>query len=109
MKILKNILSVLLVSAVLNTVVVKGLHEFFEHHHEVHTCLNKDQTHFHEVELAHFDLICNFNFTTYFFNDFSNVIDCFLTCYNQFVSIEFNRLADDLLHFNFLLRGPPNN
>ena len=46
--------------AVLNTIVTKGVHEFFEHQHEIHTCLNKDQIHFHEVELAHVDLICNF-------------------------------------------------
>ena len=85
------------------------MHELFEHHNEVHTCLNKDQTHFHEVELAHFDLICSFNFSTSFFNDFTASIDTVLAFYNQLISVEYNRLSDDILHYHFLLRGPPIN
>ena len=68
MNFIKNILSILLVTVVLNTVVTKGLHELFEHHNEVHTCIDIDTTHYHNHEFSHPDFICDFNISTTLLN-----------------------------------------
>ena len=107
LKRLKIILSILLVTAVLNTVVTKALHEFFEHHNETHTCLNKEQTHFHEVESAHLDLICNFSLSTSFLKDFSVDFKETIQLFNKKIGVKFIQLTQNFFHYHFLLRGPP--
>ena len=107
MNFLKNILSALLLLAVLNTTVTKAIHEFLEHKHEEHTCLNKDQIHFHENEFAHLDLICDFNFTTHFFSEGNDFVSLKLAYYTKLLKTKYIHLLDNLFHFNFLLRGPP--
>ena len=63
--------SLVMVLSILNVIVGKAVHEFFEHKHEVHKCKLKGTTHFCEVEITHPDFICNFNFSASFLDNFS--------------------------------------
>ena len=62
MKMLRNIISVLLVLSMTNVVVGKTIHELFHHHHEVE-CSAKTTQHYHTSEFGDVDLVCSFNFS----------------------------------------------
>lgn len=108
MKVVRNIISTILVLAVINTISTKAIHELFEHNAQIHTCVHKDITHFHSSEFHHLDLICDFNFSsslvTDFILNFKNVI---FYKENQ-VKVQALSLLKNLYLKNLLLRGPPS-
>ena len=107
MNVFKNILSIILVLAVVNIFTAKAIHEFFEHHEETHACKDKSITHFHENELQHLDLICDFNISTTLLTDFSCEFKNKNLFFSNTVRVKFIQLIQNLFHYHFLLRGPP--
>ncbi len=107
MKNFRNILSIILVITIFNVVVGKSVHEFFEHHTKIHACINKNTTHFHELEIDHIDFICDFNFSSNSFLGIDFPVKKII-CYQQ------NEFWVQLFWFiknyrlnNLSLRGPP--
>ncbi|MDG1477206.1 MAG: hypothetical protein P8Q14_08675 [Vicingaceae bacterium] len=113
MKVLKNIFSILLVTAFFNVVIAKSAHEFFEHgyehshEHEDEICLNKDLNHFHQHEFAHLDFICDFNFSVSLFDAVFADFDKIIRYQENKIKIHFLWLAKNLCSRSISLRGPP--
>jgi len=107
LKLFHKIGSIVLVIAFINVIASKSIHEFFEHKHELHSCFNKDSEHFHNLEFAHVDVICDYNFSTTFLNDYSfhskSIIPYFQ---KQLISKYLWIIKNNYLN-NLLLRGPP--
>lgn len=108
MKLFRKIISLVLVIAFFNVVIEKALHEFFEHHTDVHSCIDVGSIHFHNHEFSHSDFICDFNFSTTLLNDvvfFTKGI----TPYIERESIIKNLcLVKDSCLNSIQLRGPPS-
>lgn len=104
---MKNIVSILLVFTLTNTVVGKTIHELFFHHHEIE-CNATNSLHFHGADFLDNDVICGFHFSSNPLpspiNDFSGIIqfqDYILQVfYVQYVKSYFLQ--------SYSLRGPPN-
>lgn len=107
MKIVRNILSILLVTAFFNVVVSKSLHELFEHNHELELCESVDLTHFHQHEMAHVDFICDFNFSASLLDVVLEASDKILFNQESKNKIPFLGLTEDLCFSSISLRGPP--
>lgn len=109
MKTIKNILSIILVIAVVNTFATKAFHEYFEHKIGTHECENVNKVHFHQNELQHFDLICDFNIYTSLISDVSQDFKNQIKTFDNRLRIRLIHLLENLFHHHFLLRGPPTN
>ena len=107
MKKLQKIGAVVLLLAILNVVFGKAVHEIFEHHHHEHTCDLVGEVHFHESEIAHLDLICNFNFSASLLDAFITSISDIIRYQESKVKIHFIRLSKNVLSSSISLRGPP--
>ncbi len=108
MKKVQKIGAVILLLATLNVVFGKGLHEIFEHHHHEHTCDFVGEIHFHESEIAHLDLICNFNFSVSLLDAFIASLSDLIRYQESKVKIHFLRLSKNVLSSSISLRGPPS-
>ena len=97
----------ILLLATLNVVLGKAVHEIFEHHHHEHTCDFVGQIHFHESEITHPDLICDFHFSTSFLENFSQHFNSSIFYFGNKVEIHFLWLTKALCSSSFNLRGPP--
>ncbi|MCB0401255.1 MAG: hypothetical protein KDD41_04175 [Flavobacteriales bacterium] len=107
MILLRNTLVVLLTIAFLNVTISKSLHEFLEHDHMEHTCDVKDQTHFHQFEFQHHDVICSFQFTSSFLIKSKLELNNRISYFQQQVNIAYQWLTGNIYLDQFLLRGPP--
>ena len=107
MKIFRGVIAIMLLLAVTNVIVGKAFHELFEHEHVEHTCDIKDRTHYHDIELDHTDIICDFNFSNILFDDEVSSYDSLIRYYDQKVRILFLGLDKDLYYSEITLRGPP--
>ena len=108
MKLFRKIVSLVLVTAIFNIIVSSAVHEMLEHHFQAHTCIDKDTTHFHKVEIQHQDLICSFNFSTSFVSNFKNPLAHLFLYLAHKISIKHFFLVENLYLNSFLLRGPPS-
>ena len=108
MKTLHRIISVILVLTIFNVVFGKAVHEFFEHNHEVHECDIAGTTHFHDIEFAHLDLICNFNFSVSLLTDVLVDFNELIRYQEMKVKIHFLWLVKNLCLNSISLRGPPS-
>lgn len=107
MKTFRKIISIVLVLTIFNVVLGKAFHEVFEHEHEVHECELKGTTHYHQIEITHFDLICNFNFSASLLDDVLSHFDNLILYKEHEVKIHLLWLAKDLCSNSISLRGPP--
>ena len=106
MKILKNIVSLLLVLTISNTVIGKTVHELFFHHHEVECSATATQ-HFHEISFDAVDLVCSFNFSASFVPFMNASLHYQLFEANRKIEF-FYKVYSRNIFFNILsLRGPP--
>lgn len=103
----RNTLAVLLTITFLNVTVSKSLHEFLEHDHVEHTCDVKDQTHFHQFEFQHSDVICSFQLTSNFIIKNKLELTNRINYFQQQVGIIYQWLAGNIYLDHHLLRGPP--
>lgn len=109
MKLFRSIIALTLTVAFLNVIVGKAMHEIFEHNHEVSECELEGTTHFCDVEIAHPDFICNFNFSASFFDGFQNDFNDIIRYQERKIKIYFLWLAKNLCSNTISLRGPPFN
>jgi hypothetical protein len=107
-KVFKSTISFLLVLSIFNIVLGKSIHEFFEHDHKAHKCKLKGITHYHEMEITHFDFICNFNFSANLIDAVLSDFDETIRCQDNKVKIHFLWLAKNLCSRTISLRGPPS-
>lgn len=107
MKLFRSIIATVLIIAFLNVIVGKAVHEIFEHNHEVSECELEGTTHFCDVEIAHPDFICDFNFSASFLDDFQNNFNDIRYYQDSKVKIHFLWLAKELCSNTISLRGPP--
>jgi len=108
MKFLRRILRLVLVLAFFNVIVGKAVHEYFEHHEQIHACIDKDTIHFHEFEFEHPDFICDFNLSTTFLNDFVFHTKSRIPYFQkQLITKHLWIVVNSCLN-NLRLRGPPS-
>ena len=106
MKVVKNILSVLLVLSMTNVVVGKTVHELFFHHHDVE-CTTKTDLHFHEVDFFDNDVICDFHFS-FSTESVSAVQLTHLNSYKTYlVKTYYTEYVKSIFKSSHSLRGPP--
>jgi competence protein ComGF len=105
----QKIIAFTLLLTIFNIVLGKSIHEFFEHDHKAHECKLKGITHFHEMEITHFDFICNFNFSANLIDAVLSDFDEIIRCQDNKVKIHFLWLAKNLCSRTISLRGPPSN
>lgn len=103
---LKNILSVLLVATLINTMVGKTIHELFFHHHEVE-CSAKSTQHYHENEFNEVDLVCNFNFSASLNQFFIASVKYQLFEANRKIDFFYKVYSQNKYFETLSLRGPP--
>lgn len=108
MKLFRSIIALTLIFAFLNVIVGKAVHEIFEHDHEVNECELEGTTHFCDIEIAHPDFICNFNFSASFIDVFFSDFESVLSFLENKVKIHFLWLVKDLCSNTISLRGPPS-
>lgn len=109
MKIFQKIISIVLVLIIFNVVLGKAFHEFFEHDHEVQECELAGTTHFHDIEFAHLDFICDFNFSASLLDDFLANSSEIIRYQENKVKIHFLWLAKNICFSSISLRGPPSS
>jgi len=107
LKLFQKITSIVLVVAIFNIIASSAIHEVLEHHFQVHTCMDKDVTHFHKLEIQHQDLICSFNFSSTLINKLINPLANLFFHLENKISVRYFFLAKNLYLHAFLLRGPP--
>jgi hypothetical protein len=107
LKIFRNTIAFFVVLTLLNVVLGKAFHEFFEHKHEVHECEFSGTIHFHETEFTHFDFLCNFNFSASLITELNTSFDGLVQSQNIKVKIHFLGLTKNLCNTLISLRGPP--
>lgn len=107
MKLFRSITALVLTVAFLNVIVGKVVHEIFEHDHQENECELAGTIHFCDVEIAHPDFICNFNFSVSFIDTFLSDFDSILHYLDNKVKIHYLWLAKDLCSNTLSLRGPP--
>ena len=107
MNFIKHILSILLVTVVLNTVITKGLHELLEHHSEEHECVDTNSTHFHNHEFGHLDFICEFNISTVLLNGFTLYRKGIIPYIEEKTAINNQWIIAENSFNSIKLRGPP--
>jgi hypothetical protein len=105
-KVLKNIISVLLVLSMTNVVAGKTIHELFHHHHEI-KCTAKTTQHFHNSEFSDADLICSFNFSASLNQFFAASFKHQLFAVDREASFFYTSNNQNNFFNTLSLRGPP--
>lgn len=108
MKLFQKITSLILALAIFNIIVSTAIHEVLEHHFQVHACVDKNVTHFHQSEFIHQDLICSFNFSSNFINNLKNPLANLFLHLENIITVKYFFIVENLYLHVSLLRGPPS-
>ncbi len=107
MKLVKNIISLVLVLTVINTIVGKSIHEVLFHNHQEIHCEATTTQHFHEQKSPSADLLCSFNFSSTLITLQTNLFSGIFGVFKTIKITNFRYELQNQFLTTLTLRGPP--